>query len=207
MGLDLGFTIYKKERDNEGKLLLRKVEFPKDREDDAWSCGRCDVNYSWDFGGEQRNGKIIRPTFDEELNNYTMPQTEEAKKCGFWPETLRYVPFEEFKEHVEAAINETIEEGLDTVRSLRSQIAENEEEIKELRQLQKECKPDNEFAFNKWAEEISELKRQNSNLAFDIDSFEEEDYDNSKARSLRTVLQYLEECQEEGYVCIPWFSD
>ena len=79
MGLDLGFTIYKKERDNEGKLLLRKVEFPKDREDDAWSCGRCDVNYSWDFGGEQRNGKIIRPTFDEELHYASDRRSQEVR--------------------------------------------------------------------------------------------------------------------------------
>lgn len=207
MGLELGFTIYKKERDNEGKLSLKKVDFPKDREYDSWSCGRCDVNYSWEFGSEQKNGKITRPTFNKELDNYTMPQTEEAKKNGYWPETLRYIPFDEFKEHVEAAIDETFEVGQDVIRSLRSQIEENKETIKELRQLQMKCKPENEFAFDKWTEEIKELKQRSIDLEASIDSYYEEDYEMSKAKSLKTILQYLEECQEKGYVCLPWFSD
>lgn len=39
------------------------------------------------------------------------------------------------------------------------------------------------------------------------DYYDEEDYDVSHALGLRRLLQYLEECQKEGYVCIPWFSD
>lgn len=207
MGLDIGFSIYKKKKDDKGKLFLEKVDFPKEKEDNSWSCGRCEVNYSWGYGYEWENGKITQVTFDKELDNYVVPQTEEEKKSECWPVTLHYIPFEEYKKHVEDAINEEIENGASTKRSLLSRIFANKETIKELRECQKECESDNEFAFNKWSEEIKELKDENSELKENIDHYDEEDYDVSHALGLRRLLQYLEECQKEGYVCIPWFSD
>ena len=207
MGLEIGFDIYKKEKDDKGKPFLKKVEFPKEKEDDSWSCGRCEVNYSWGYGYKANIKEINQVTFDKELDNYAMPQTKEAEEYGFTPVVLHYVPYDEYKKHVEDSIDETIKEGFDAKRFLLSQIYDNNKEIAELRELQKKCSSDNEFAFDKWTEEIKDLKRENINFQNEIDHYDEEDYDVSHANRLRRLLQYLEECQKEGYTCIPWYSD
>lgn len=207
MGLEIGFDIYKKEKDDKGKPFLKKVEFPKEKEDDSWSCGRCEVNYSWGYGFRAENGKITQVTFDKELDNYAMPQTKKEEEYGFSPVVLHYIPYEEYKENVERSIDETIKEGFDAKRSLLSQIYDNNKEIAELRELQRKCSSDNEFAFDKWTEEIKDLKRENISLQNEIDHYDEEDYDVSHANRLRGLLQYLEECQKEGYTCIPWYSN
>lgn len=207
MGLEIGFSIYKKEKDEKGKLRLKRAEFPKEKEDDSWSCGRCEVNYSWGYGFKEEAGKIIQATFDKELDNYAIPQTKEEKERGYTPVVLRYVPYEEYKKSVEGAIAEAIQAGFYAKRSLSSRIRDNNKTIAELRESQRKCNSDNEFAFDKWAEEIKELKHENSYLQNEIDHYDEEDYDVSHANRLRKLLQYLEECQKEGYTCIPWYSD
>lgn len=206
MGLEIGFNIYKKEKDDKGKPFLKKVEFPKEKEDDSWSCGRCEVNYSWGYGFREETGKIIQVTFDKELDNYAMPQTKEEEECGYTPVILHYIPFEEYKKYVENSIDETIKEGFEAKHSLFSRICDNHKSIAELRELQRKCNSDNEFAFDKWTEEIKELKNENTNLQNEMDHYDEEDYDVSHANRLKNLLQYLEECQKEGYTCLPWYS-
>lgn len=206
MGLEIGFNIYKKEKDDKGKLFLKKADFPEGKEDDAWSCGRCEVNYSWGYGYKEEEGKITQVTFDKELDNYAMPQTKEEKECGYTPVILHYIPYAEYKQNIEEAISDVDKETLETKRSFFSQILENNKTIAELRELQKKCTADNEFAFDKWTEEIRGLKQDNSDLQLNIDHYEEEDYDASHAKRLGKILQCLEECQKEGYVCIPWYS-
>ena len=206
MGLEIGFDIYKKEKDDKGKLFLKKVDFPKEKEYDSWSCGRCEVNYSWGYGFKEETGKIIQVTFDKELDNYAIPQTKEEEECGYTPVVLRYIPYDDYKKNVEESIDETIKEGYEAKHSLYSRICDNIKTITELRELQKKCDSNNEFAFDKWTEEIKELKRENADLQTEIDHYDEDDYDVSRANKLRRILQYLEECQKEGYTCIPWCS-
>lgn len=211
MGLDIGFDIYKKEKDKNGKLTLVEKEFPENRKDDTWCCGRCEVNYSWGYGhsyGELGNAESpnTRPTFDKELDGYRF----EPKKEGnivFSPTVLKYVPFEEFKGAVADAIGETEKEAFESKRSLLGQINEKTKTISELRNLQKECDEENEFAFNKWTEEIKELKGEIAELNEMLNNYDAEDYDVSHAKCVKNMLNYLEECQEDGYVCIPYFSD
>ena len=145
MGLEIGFDIYKKEKDDKGKPFLKKVEFPKEKEDDSWSCGRCEVNYSWGYGYKANIKEINQVTFDKELDNYAMPQTKEAEEYGFTPVVLHYVPYDEYKKHVEDSIDETIKEGFDAKRSLLSQIYENKKEIAEHRELQRKCRKENKI--------------------------------------------------------------
>lgn len=206
MGLEIGFNIYKKEKDDKGKLFLKKVDFPEEKEDDTRSCGWCGVNYSWGYGFKKEAGKIIQVTFDKELDNYAMPQTKEKEECGYTPVVLHYIPYEEYKENVELSIDETTKEGFETKRSFLSRIFENNKTIAELRELQRKCNSNNEFAFDKWTEEIKDLKRENADFQADLDHYDEEDFDVSHANTLKKILQYLEECQDEGYICIPWYS-
>ena len=136
-----------------------------------------------------------------------MPQTKKEEEYGFATVVLHYIPYDEYKKHIENYIDETIKEGFDAKRALLSQIYDNNKEIAELRELQRKCSSDNEFAFDKWTEEIKDLKRENISLQNEIDHYDEEDYDVSHANRLRGLLQYLEECQKEGYTCIPWYSN
>lgn len=207
MGLEIGFNIYKKEKDDNGKLFLKEVDFPEEREDDTWSCGRCEVNYSWGYGSKEDTEKTIRVTFDKELDNYVIPQSEGEKEYGYTPVILHYIPYDEYKKNVEEAIEDVNKESLEAKRSFMSQILENNRTIAELRELQKKCNANNEFAFDKWTEEIKELKQDNSDLQLNIDRYDDEDYDASHAKSLEKILRYLDECQKEGYVCIPRYSN
>lgn len=208
MGLDIGFDIYKKEKDKSGKIMLAEQEFPENRKADAWCCGRCEVNYSWGYGhsyGEFGNpdSPITKPTFDKELDGYRFkPEREECS-----PVVLKYVPFEEFKGNVTDAIEETEKQALESKHNLFSQINEKTTTISELRNLQKECDEDNEFAFNKWTEEIRELKDEIAELKDMLNNYDTDDYDASHAKRVKNMLKYLEECQKDGYVCIPFFSD
>lgn len=208
MGLDIGFDIYKKEKDKTGKITLIEKEFPENREDDAWCCGRCDVNYSWGYGhsyGEFGNADspITKPTFDKELDGYKF----EPEKEMYSTVVLKYIPFKEFKDNVTDAIEETEKQAFESKHNLFKQVTEKTKTISELRNLQKECDEDNEFAFNKWTEEIKDLKDEILELNEMIDNYDSEDYDASHAKRVKNMLKYLEECQKDGYVCIPFFSD
>lgn len=208
MGLDIGFDIYKKEKDKNGKITLVAQEFPENRKDDAWCCGRCDVTYSWGYGhsdGDFGNpdSPITKPTFDKELDGYKF-----EPGSGIYSTTvLKYVPFDDFKGNVTNAIEETEEEAFEVKRGLLKQINQNTQTISELRDLQRGCDEDNEFAFDKWTSEIKDLKDENAELHDTLSGYDEDDYDASHAKQVRKMLEYLEECQKDGYVCIPFFSD
>lgn len=211
MGLDIGFDIYKKEKDKNGKIILVEKEFPENRKDDTWCCGRCEVNYSWGYGhsyGEFGNAEspITKPTFDKELDGYKF-ESEREGTIIYSPVVLKYVPFKEFEDNVNDAIAETEKEAFESKRGLYNQINEKTKTISELRNLQKECDEDNEFAFNKWTEEIRDLKDEIAELTEMLDNYDTEDYDTSHAKRVKNMLKYLKECQEDGYVCIPYFSD
>lgn len=206
MGLEIGFNIYKKEKDDKGKLTLKKVDFPEGREDDSWSCGRCDVNNSWAYGYSEKPEKITRVTFDQDLDNYEFPLSKKEEEEGYSHISLGYMPYKEFKKNVMDAINEAFKEGEGTKKYLSSMIFENIKTIKELRDLQMKCTSSNEFAFYKWSEEIEKLKEENRDFQSDIDNYDNENYDMIHAIKLKKILQYLERCQEEGYTCIPWYS-
>lgn len=208
MGLDIGFDIYKKEKGKDGKIALTRQEFPENRKDDAWCCGRCNVNYSWGYGhseGEFGNpdSPVTEPTFDKELDGYRFDPERE----GYRATVLKYVPFDDFKSQVNDAIEETEEQSLETKRGLLKQIDENTEEISELREWQRKCDESNEFAFDKWAERIKDLKGEIAELKDTLENYDEDDYDAGHAKLVKRMLEYLEECQKDGYVCIPFFSD
>ena len=207
MGLDIGFNIYEKKKDEKGGITLEEEKIPEDKEYETWSCGRCAVNYSWGYGSSYTSDLITRPTFDEELDGYKIPQTEEDKKYGYTPVNLKYIPFKEFKAAVSDAINEAYNDGLSEKRAMFQKIAENVKEIKELREWQKGCTEKNKYAFDRWEDRIQELKSENAELNSNIDTYDEDDYDVSHAKHLDKILKYLEECQDKGYVCIPWYSD
>lgn len=201
MGLDIGFDIYKKEKSKDGKITLTKAEFPKDKEDDAWACGRCSVNYSWGYGSSWKENEIIKVTFDKELDGYKFPAEKD-----YTPVSLKYVPYGEFKSNVMDSVDEAIQDGFQEKRRMYKRLADNLKTIKELRECQKECKRENEFAFDKWTEEINQIKEDNEQLQEDMDNFDQDDYDTSHAIRLKKMLGYMEECAKD-YVCIPWYSD
>ena len=211
MGLYIGFSIYKKKKGEDGKITLTKQEFPKEHKDDVWCCGRCEVNYSWGYGYsctclEEGGFLITKPTFDEELDGYVLEPGEKGT-AAYSPITLKYVPFEKFKNNVSNAIEEVEEEVLKSKRGLCRQIKDKTKTIAELRSLQKDCTKENAFAFNKWTKEINQLKEAISELNDMLDNYDTDDYDATHAKQVKSMLEYLEKYQEDGYVCIPYYSN
>lgn len=209
MGLDIGFDIYKKKKEKDGKIVLEKAKIPEEHEYDAWACGRCDVNYAWGYGhtcNYFEKGPDVNPVFDKELDGYQFEPVKEGT-IEYNPVKLKYIPYEEFKKNVMDAVEETEQNTFDTKKDLWNQIDEKTKTITELRELQKECTEDNEYAFEKWGEEIQQLKEDKAELKNMLDHYDEEDYDASHAKRIRAMIKYMEECQKDGYVCVPFYSD
>lgn len=198
MGLEIGFNIYKKEK-KDGKIALTKQDLTDKEFGESYSCGRCEVNYSWGDYFECGKETTVTPTFDEELDGYDLSGTDDHA-------VLKYVPYQEFKGKVAAAIKEARNSAYETKREYLQRINEYKADIKELRELQKSCSESQEYAFNRWEDQIGEKKDMIHELEEALRTFDEDDYDMSHARYAEDLLKFMEEKMEEGFVAIPYYS-
>lgn len=197
MGLDLGYNLYeKKPFDTENKL----VEVKTDDYDERWMCGRCAVNYSWGDLFEFNHEKTIVPVFQKSLDG-------KAQKLEEYEEDYKFYSFDEFKRHILEAVQRVYSDALAAKSDARKRIKEREEQIKELRELQKDCSAEQEYAFNRWADEIDELKAANIEDKKYIESYEEDDYDYWHAKRIEELVRLMEEdLKEDKYYVIPYYS-
>lgn len=196
MGLDIGYHLYeKKPLDEENKYIESNAET-------KWVCGRCDVTYSWGemfkFGAD----KEIVPVFQKGLKGKIQEYSE-----GYAAE-FNLVDFEDFKDTVKKAIDDAFEEGRETKLTLLRNNLKDKERIKDLRKLQMECTEDQEFAFDKWTEEIDEIQRGIDERQDIYDKYEEDDYSYSHAVYVKELLEEMEKyLKEDKYYVVPYFSD
>lgn len=196
MGLDIGYHLYeKKPLDEENKFIKPNIET-------GWVCGRCDVTYSWGemfkFGAD----KEAIPVFQEGLKG----------KIQEYPEGYRvefnFVDFEDFKDIVKKAVDETFEEGQENRLALLRNNLRDKERIKDLRKLQMDCTEDQEFAFDKWSEEIEEIQSGIDERQELYDRYEEEDYSYHHAVRVKELLEEVEKrLKDDKYYVVPYFSD
>lgn len=193
MGLDIGFTLYeKKPFDEEGKLVRADIDI-----DDNWLCGWGKPNESWgslfEFGEQ-----YIVPVFQKEL-------ADKEFKLEEFSEKYRLVDFDEFADYVREACADEYREASERRNEVYKEIAEANESIEELRELQKGCTEDNAFAFERWGHEISELKDR---IKFLDERLKENDFgDENQAKSVNALLESMEKyLKEDKYYVIPYFS-
>ena len=203
MGLEAGFDIYKKKKGGDGKVVLEKQEFPKGSDDRVtYSCGRYPVNYAWGTGASESSEGSVQATFDKELDGYVLVNNEAAD----YKSVLKYIPLEDFEARVTEEIENARKEANEAKTSLWTSIQDLRDEISELRALQKSCKAENEFAFDKWEDRVREDKESISDLQERLKNYDEEDFDASAAARASDMLKYMKELMKDGYTAIPYCS-
>lgn len=196
MGLEIGFNLYeKKPLDEEDKYVLASVE-----PECSYVCGRTDTTYSWSTYFTFNQKDTITPVFQEALK-------DKVEKLDDFSQKYKLISFEDFKEPIMSAIKEVIEDKDTSKLNIRKTIFKYKNEINELRELQQKCTEDNEFAFDKWEEQIQNLKTDISELEDSYDTYEEEDYDYSHAIAVKELLEEMEKyLKEDRYYVIPFYS-
>lgn len=194
MGLDIGYHLYeKKPVDTENKYIEAGIET-------GWVCGRCSATYAWGEMFKFEKEKETCPVFQEGLK-------DKKESLEEYSVEFKYVKFKDFKDNIINTLNQIYEKGREEMRNLLKENSRDKERIKELRELQKSCTKHQEFAFNKWSEEINELQDAINNRSEYYDTYKEEDYDYSHADYVKDLLEEMEKhIKEDKYYVVPYFS-
>lgn len=194
MGLEIGYYLYeKKPLDEEGKYINAPIET-------KWACGRCNSTYSWGEMFKFESNKETCPVFQEGLKG--------KKKCSEdYIVEFNLIDFEDFKSDILRVLDKVYDTGREEMLNLLNLNIKDRNTIKELRQLQKECTEDQEFAFNKWSAEIKELQESISDREDYYDTYKEEDYEYSHADYVKDLLETMEkDLKEDKYYVVPYYS-
>ncbi len=198
MGLEIGFNLYKKgPLDEKGEFVEAEVPGISN-----WACGWSTPTEAWgrlfSFG---ENSSTV-PVFQEGLAKIRKQVLEE------YEEEYKLVDFEDFAFPVTEAIHEVTEEA-NEMRSKNIKEAERvRKDIADLRELQRGCAAeDNEYAFERWGEEIRYLKERLEYLEESISEDANDCYEVSRARRVAELLKEMERFVDaDEYYVIPFFS-
>lgn len=195
MGLDIGFTLYeKKPLDEKNALVRASIDI-----DDNWLCGRGKANESFGKDYFEFGEQYVVPVFQEALNGKTVGEDGVSEK-------YKYVPFEDFRHDTELTLNEIDEEAAEIYKDHLKTIRRNEARIKELRDEQRKCTEEESYAFERWGEEIDDLKQRNEYLQEYVDH-PDDDGDVRQAQNVRDLLNAMEKyLKEDKYYVVPYFS-
>ena len=195
MGLDIGFSLYKKKPfDGEGKLVEADLDIYTN------VCGRTDTTCSWGEYFKFNNESTETPVFQKGLDG-------KEEKLEEFSVKYKYLPLETFKETVMHTVNETFETCQNEKLELLKRIDSYKQEIKELRDLQKECTEDQEYAFDRWEQQITANKQMIEELQEHYDSYNDEDYQYTHAVAVKELLEDMEKyLKEDEYYVIPYYS-
>lgn len=178
MSLEIGYDFYE-----DGKIV--------DNGHDNWSCGRNDINYAWGHYFTEGHFPVFKP---------------ELEGLKYYDLTGRYVKFEDFKKVIIDACEEAERRYWDDIKHYQQRQKELLAEIKELRELQKTCTEKQSFAFDRWTEEINDLRGSYQEYQELIDDTDDFNTDYSRAADMRKRLNTMEEDMKNGKVLIPFYS-
>lgn len=200
MGQEIGFSLYEKKPVDEGGKFVYASKNGIDIKT-PWVCGRTESTGSWgnlfDFGGD----KAVVPVFQKELDGKARDYAEGYR------EIFKYYDFDDFKEDVLEAIRRDLDDALELKNSVYRRIQENKDAISELRELQKNCTESQEYAFDRWGEEIEQKKEAIASSEEYLAEFDDENYEYCHALAVKDLLAEIEKYVQDGeYYVIPYFS-
>lgn len=181
MSLEIGYDFYEN-----GKII--------DNGHDNWACGRNEINYAWGHFFSAEHFPVFQP---------------ELEGLKYYELTGKYVKFEDFKKVIIDACETAERQHWDDIRHYQQRQKEILAEIKELRELQKTCTEKQSFAFDKWTEEINDLRGTYHEYQEFIDGDGEDadfDTDYARATDMRKRIRTMEEDMKNGKVLIPFYS-
>lgn len=196
MGLEIGYNVWKKKKN---KLVKHKLTEEQDFR--TWVCGRCDVTYAWEYGcsWDYQNKKSVEAVFNKEFDGYALDTLDPE-----YSRTLKYVDFEDFKNHIMQVVNEEYDIWKKGKESAFKRISELEKQIKEYQELQLRTTTD--VVFDKFQEKIDDCREYIAEDQRYIDIECEDDYDYTHAKAVEEMLKDIEKYLKKGFVITTFFS-
>ena len=196
MGQDIGFSLYeKKPFDEEGKWVsVKDIETPN-------VCGRTNSTNSWGLYFEFNADGSTTPVFQKTLNKKLLDSDDSYKN------KLKLMSFKDFKENIMQAVENDLQEAQQDKFSYLTSIDGYEKDIKELRELQRNCTEDQSYAFDRWEQNIRDYKECIDNIREGYRTFNEEDYNYTHAIAVKELINEMEKYLEENkYYVVPYYS-
>lgn len=196
MGLEIGYNIWK---NKDGKLI--KHNLTEEEDDLTWVCGRCDVTYAWEYGCSYdfNTHTSIEAVFNKEFDNYSLDTSDPE-----YTRILKYVDFNDFKEHVMGIVNEEYEMQSKAIASTAKRIEKLKNQIKEYQELQ--LKATTDFIFDKFQQKIEDCRDEIEEEQAYLDHDFEEDYDYSHAKAVEAMLDNIDKYLKQGFIISTFFS-
>lgn len=206
MSLDVGFHVFEKKN---GKL----VSLEQSASDESiWSGSKHDLFWRWNWKGHSDFDALY--SFSEDAPKiYTTPLFSKEpleKEIKIKEDELTHIlkpdSFEDFKKFMLKQCEE-FEKGIrERKRDLVKSMSNYKSDIEELRELQMDCNEENEFAFDKWTQEIRDYKETISNLKDEFDTFDDNDDDSWAVNKVKSMLKSAEEYLNKGYLLTIYYS-
>ena len=204
MGVEVGFKFY---RCINGKL--EKANIIKEYNDTCnyiFICGRCEATYTFirlveQFEKEGSYKDEAKP--EDKYSSYLLlnrPELDgyedhdgEKYSCG-WYKKYFYLSLEDFKSHFD--FDEAQRKHNETLKELREELIEHQQEIESLRVHQENAKT--KMAFECFEEKIKETKQIAIDKKEYIKDIEEDDYDYNHYMWIKEDIMQVEKIMEEN---------
>lgn len=195
MGLDIGFNLYKKEPlDERGEFVEADVQGI-----DNWACGWSAPTEAWGSLFYFDEHSSIVPVFQKGITVRGRQVLEE------YSEEYKLVDFEDFASPIEDAVANVAEEAKEERIRKAKEIERLKRDNKSLRELQKGCTEDQQYAFDRWDEEIRSNKERLELLEESL--ADDDDYELSYARRVTELLKEMKGfVDRDEYYVIPFYS-
>lgn len=194
MSCEIGYSLYDKEA-----FAIRKELVYVENLETVFYCGRNELTDRWGymFGTTNNAHKDIRPTFNKELDGYESEYF-----------VLKYIDFKDFRRELQAMRDEFEEKSRRIQKMTYNTISQYRNRIRELRELQRKCTDEEEYAFNKWEERINELYDEIARLERELDDSECNEYP-SYIKFLDTIIKEMEQMVNDEqchFYVIPYYA-
>lgn len=182
MSTEIGYNVYDTKT---GKVVSN--------EHDDWMYGRNDITDCWsqyfNFSWDENEG--YSPIFTKEYDNAVIGGVKR-----------KYVSIDDFVSAVSNDLDYQAQENAKLRQSIYKSNYEYKNRIKELRELQKDCTERQAYAFDRWNDEIDDIRqtiRENEDY---LDNNE----DGNRIDNVRKMLADMKADYDKGLVVLPYYS-
>lgn len=182
MSTEIGYNVYNPET---GKIVSN--------EHDDWMCGRNDITECWNqyFNFAWENDKNYSPIFVKEYDNVAIGEIKR-----------KYVSIDDFISAVSNDLDYQDQENVKVRNSISCSNYEYKARIKELRELQRDCTKNQSYAFDKWNDEIDDIRQEMK----ENEDFLNENEDGDRINTVRKMLADMKADHDKGLIVLPYYS-
>lgn len=182
MSTEIGYSVYNPET----KEIVSN-------EHDDWMCGRNDITECWSqyFNFSWEDDKNYCPVF---VKSYDDAVIGGVKR--------KYVSIDDFISAVSNDLDYQAQENVKLRQSISHSNYEYKARIKELRELQRDCGENQSYAFDRWNDEINDIRE----TIRDNEDYLSEDEDGDRINAVRKMLADMKADHDKGLIVLPYYS-